>query len=101
MKFIVGTKYVYYKIKNNDKGTYYYGIIDIELNKVLYNLEQEEEIKEFIPILNSGEMLAITSNSAYKICIVKSSDTCLTPCSNLVLDPELNKCQDSGVILEK
>ena len=96
MKFIVGTKYVYYKIKNNDKGTYYYGIIDIELNKVLYNLEQEEEIKEFIPILNSGEMLAITSNSAYKICIVKSSDTCLTPCSNLVLDPELNKCQDSG-----
>ena len=100
MKFIVGTKYVYYKIKNINKLTYYYGLIDTERNLVLYNFEREEEFKSFIPYLKNGEMLAITSTSAYKICIIKSNNSCLTPCSNLLLDPDSNKCQ-TGCDTEK
>ena len=48
-------------------------------------------------------MLAITSTSAYKVCIIKSGDSCSDSCSsgNLILDPSGNKCQngcDSGKI---
>ena len=56
--------YVYYKLKN-DKGKYYYGIIDATKNKVVFNTD--EEILKFIPYLDYA-MLAITKNSAYKIC---------------------------------
>ena len=92
MKFITGTKYAYYKIYNSNKNKYYYGLIDIKTNKVLYNFE--EEITSFLPV-SSSEMLAITKTSAYKVCIIKSGDSCSESCSdgnNLILDPEGNKC---------
>ena len=38
-------------------------------------------------------MLALTQTSAYKICINKSGDSCSSPCSNLVLENDGNKCQ--------
>ena len=49
------------------------------------------------------EMLIITSTSAYKICVVKTDGSCTDTCSSsdLILDPEGNKCQsgcDSGKI---
>ena len=103
MKFISGTKYAYYKIYNSDKDKMYYGLIDITTNKVLYNFH--EGITSFIPKSTSEvkEILAITETSAYKVCIIKSGDSCLESCSsgNLILDPEGNKCQsdcDNGKI---
>ena len=106
MNFISGTKYVYYKIYNKNQDKYFYGLIDVELNKVLYNFQ--EEITTFIPYIkngdhNTGEMLAITKDSAYKICIIKSGDSCLSSCTgtNFIRDPDGNKCQencDSGKI---
>ena len=100
MKFIRGTKYVYYKIYNKDKNNHYYGLIDIELNQVLYNFD--EEITTFIPYITKddrgkyGEMLAITPTSAYKICIVKpeSGNICNNFCTNFKRDPEGNICSD-------
>ena len=105
MKFIKGTKYVYYRIKNTNKNnTYYYGLIDVKLNKVLYNLEYDSESK-FSPVIKkgvmNGEMLFVTQTSINKICIVKDSNDCLSSCSTIALDPEGNKCQnlcDNGKI---
>ena len=97
MKFIKGTKYAYYIIKNNDRNISYYGLVDIKNNKVLYNLEQETEMKSFVPISNNGEMLAVTSTSIFIICAIKNGESCDTSCSdsNIALDPEGNKCQSS------
>ena len=93
MKFISGTKYAYYKINNKNKNKIYYGLVDIQKNQVLYNLE--DEITTFIPVSNS-EMLAITENSAYKVCIIKSGSSCSETCSSnsLILDTEGNKCKN-------
>jgi len=101
MKFIPGTKYSYYKILNTDTNKNYYGLIDIKLNKVLYNIEGV--FKEFIPHpqYSEYEMLAITETKAYKLCIVKNGNSCLEPCDNLALATDGNKCQtgcDSGKI---
>ena len=69
IRFIPGTIFVYYKLSNIDKGTTYYGFIDIKLNKVIYNIEAEATMK-FIPISETGEMLAMTSNKLYKVCVL-------------------------------
>ena len=100
MKFISGTHYAYYILHNINKNKYYYGIVDIELNKVLYNIE--ENFTTFIPIQNN-EMLAISDSSAYKLCIINVGDSCDGTCSSeyIALDPSGNKCQtdcDSGKI---
>ena len=80
LNFIRNTKYLYYKIINNDENITYHGIIDIESNKVIFNTDKE--IIEFKPYSNNS-MLAITNESAYKICIIKGDDnTCLNECSN-------------------
>ena len=97
MKLIPETKYIYYKIYNQDKAKNYYGFIDIVTNKVLYNIEGN--FTTFIPI-STNEMLAVNETSAYKICIIKSNDNgniyCSESCSNnnLILDPTGNKCQN-------
>ena len=105
MQLISGTKYAYYKIFNKDKYTYYYGLIDLTQGKILYNFDKE--ITSFIPDLHSGtfQMLALTSTTAYKVCIIKSGDSCIEACSgsgnNLILDSKGNKCQsgcDSGKV---
>ena len=41
IKFIPETRYAYYKIYNQDKEITYYGLIDIKLNKVIYNFESD------------------------------------------------------------
>ena len=70
---------------------------------MLYNIESDEDVT-FITDSN-GQMLALTSNSLYKICVVKVnnnfSDAYSTSCPNVILDQEGNKCQaqcDEGKI---
>lgn len=80
INFIRNTKYLYYKIINNDENITYHGIIDIESNKVIFNTDKE--IIDFKPYSNNS-MLAITNESAYKICIIKGDNNeCLNECSN-------------------
>ena len=95
MKLISGTKYLYYILESKNTRKNFYGLIDIKLNKVVYNFN--EEITTFIPYIYQGNkdyMLAITSNSAYKLCIVKSGESCLDSCTMLSRDPDGNKCQN-------
>ena len=78
MKFIYENKYVYYNIKNNNKDISYHGIIDVSLNKVIFNTDKE--IIDFKPFSYSS-MLAITKDSAYQICILKNGDNCVDECN--------------------
>ena len=98
MKFIPGTTDVYYKMYNKDKNTTYYGLMDLKENKVIYNVESDEEVT-FVPDTN-GNMIAITSTTVYTVCKVKSTDgaSCLdtSNCAYLILDPEGNKCKDTN-----
>ena len=95
LNFIRNTKYIFYKLRNNKNNEIYHGIIDIQLNKVIFNTN--ETILEFKPYSNIS-MLAITENSAYKICALKNElgDDCIESCSgneNIILDSEnSNKC---------
>ena len=99
VNLIRNTQYAYYEIYNIDKDITYHGLLDIQQNKILYNLD--EEITTFIPYLesdvSSSVMLAITKDSAYKICIMKNSNTCSDSCTsnNLLLDADGNKCQNN------
>ena len=68
IKFINNYKYAYYKIKNMSNEKYYYGIIDIKKNIVVFNTE--EEILTYVPYSDIS-MLAIISSSAYEICVIK------------------------------
>ena len=79
IKLIRNTKYAYYEIYNIEKEKTYHGIIDIVLNSVIFNTD--EKINVFKPYiynnLESNSMLAITDNSAYRICVLVDSDECL------------------------
>ena len=80
MNFIPYTKYVYYEIYNNIKKITYHGIIDIKLNKVIFNTD--EEIKKFMPI-SKNSMLAFTRDSVYEICAIYDGNYhCLETCNN-------------------
>ena len=91
MNFILNNKFVYYKIKDSNNKTYY-GVLDITLNKVVFNTD--ETLIEFIP--NSKKsMLAITSSTAYEICLYKDSQgNCVEKCdnNNYILDSDGNIC---------
>ena len=95
LNFTRNTKYVFYELYNNKSNEIYHGIIDIQLNKVIFNTN--ETILEFKPYSNIS-MLAITEKSAYKICALKnnSGEDCIESCSsneNIILDSEnSNKC---------
>ena len=83
LKFIFGKSYAYYKLKY-DKGKYYYGILDTALNKIIFNTN--EELLRFIPYEDNA-MLAITKDSAYKICAYRYENDCVY-CGNqnIILD---------------
>ena len=95
INFIPGTQYAYYEINDLNTKKTYHGFMDIKQNKVLFNTD--ENITTFVPYSNT-EMLAITPNSAYKICIIKDSNSCLETCSsgNLIFDINGNKCETSS-----
>ena len=91
--FIKTTKYVYYKIKDLVTEEIYYGILDIGWNRIVFNTK--ESIVTFTPYSDIS-MLAITSETAYEICTLKSDGSCASSCNNenegLILDIEKNKC---------
>lgn len=91
--FIRNTKYVYYEIESNK--IIYHGIIDIKLNKIIFNTNVV--INYYNPI-SKYSLLAITNSSAYKICINSiyngdCKDEC-PPNQTLVIDSENgNHCE--------
>ena len=90
MNFMLYNKFVYYKIKNKNKTKMYHGVLDIVVNKVVFNTDEEIEI--FIPY-SSKAMLAITPTTAYKICIYKENNECVEECENgYNLDLNGNTC---------
>ena len=100
MQFIPYTRFVYYEIFNENEKTTYHGIIDITLNKVVFNTNVK--INKFIPY-SDNSMLAITDKSAYKICIMKNANNnnCIDPlsCGNgyypVYNAGELNQCKSN------
>ena len=98
IKFIYGNKYVYYKIhKNNDNNISYYGIIDVILNRIVFNTDKD--IKEFKPYSNNS-FLAIINDKAYKICIIRGEGyNCTESCTDnqYIYDSTgYNKCGGEG-----
>ena len=98
IKFMYNYKYAYYKIKNLATGKYYYGIIDTKKNTVVFNTDKE--IITYIPYTDIS-MLAITSDTAYEICVIKrdgnctDSNQCTETNKNYIVDLEGNKCADA------
>ena len=101
VKLIRNTKYAFYEINNKDKICH--GIIDVKLNKILFN--SDENIKDFKPYSNNS-LLVVTDKSAYKLCVFalnEKRDDCIDQCpegQSLILDPinnnhcgEGNKCE--------
>ena len=74
LKFIKNHRYAYYIIKNKNNLKKYYGIIDIELNAVVFNTD--EQFSTFIPYTKHS-MLAISSTTAYEICVIKKNGVCI------------------------
>ena len=76
----------------------YYGIIDTKKNKVVFNTD--EEILTYVPY-SDFSMLAITSNTAYEICIIKKDGICIDssdcPYNNYILDINENRCSLYGI----
>ena len=102
MNFLLYNKYIYYIIYNNQTNITYHGIFDVTLNKIMFNTN--EDIDVFIPYSNNS-MLAITKQTAYRICPIQDSNgECIEDClsGNLILDVDGNKCGtscDSGKYL--
>ena len=98
IKYINNYKYAYYKINNLDTGSTYYGIIDTKKNIVVFNTE--EEILTYEPY-STISMLAITSTTAYEICVIKQNGVCIDSygCTetsyNYIVDLEGNYCASS------
>jgi len=103
MNFIPYSKYVYYEIYNNIKKITYHGIIDIILNKVIFNTD--EEIIKFIP-KSKYSMLALTKDSAYEICAIYDGshnclDACMNPISRIIYDTQKpNLCYETELKCE-
>ena len=101
MNFLSNNKYVYYTIYNKITQKTYHGILDVKLNKIMFNTD--EEIDVFIPY-STNSMLAITKNTAYKICAINGDSDCVEDCSSgneLILDENGNKCGNKADYSEK
>ena len=99
MNFSLYNKYAFYKIYNKDKNITYTGVIDVTLNKVIFNTK--EQIQSFSAFFNNS-MLAIVNNKAYRICGIKNAagtdclDSCEATNPKTVLDLENgNTCSSS------
>lgn len=98
IKYIKNYKYAYYTIYDPTAGKTYHGIIDTKKNIVVFN--NAEEILTFVPYTTIS-MLAIRSNKAYEICVIKHDGACIDSwgCTstnyNYLLYLDGNKCQES------
>ena len=80
INFLLYTNYVYYSIYNKITGKTYHGVLDVKLNKVIFNTD--EDIDVFIPY-STYSMLAITKETAYEVCIIKDNNgNCIDECSS-------------------
>ena len=94
IKFIYYTRFVYYNISvkniaNENTNKFYYGIIDVKLNKIIFNTD--EQLLEFKPY-NMSSMLAITSENAYRICPIAKDQSGWLECED--------ECSNSGLIVD-
>ena len=91
LNFLLYNKFLNYKMKDKSNSKIYRGIFDIELNKIIFNTD--EEITTFIPYSELA-VLAITKNTAYKICLYTDNNNCVETCSSnkYLLDISGNKC---------
>ena len=71
INFLLYTNYAYYTIYDTVTQKTYHGILDVKLNKIVFNTD--EDIDVFIPYSNYS-MLAITKETAYEICIIKDTN---------------------------
>ena len=98
LKSIRNTTFIYYEIdynKTNNETEKYYGIIDIKLNKIIFNTN--EKLIKFKP-LKPYSMLAYTKTQAYEICAIKENNKYVDSCSSgeLLLDTEKgNYCSNT------
>ena len=108
MENIYNYRYVYYTIKDKVTNIIYHGLLDIILNKIVFNTDDEVDLfipyitfitteKEGVGYEHSNSMLMITKNSAYRVCAIKNGDDCSDECPSdkkLILDEDGNKCVD-------
>ena len=96
LDMIRNTRFVYYEILyNKSENITYRGIIDIELNHIIFNTN--EKIKKYKP-LTSNSMFVLTDSKAYQVCYIKDNNICIDRCPSgkkLVLSTEGNYCSDS------
>ena len=99
IKFVNHYKYAYYKIYNPTEDKTYRGIIDTRSGLVVFNTD--EDIITYVPYSDIS-MLAITSDYAYEICVIKRDGSCIDSyygCSDtnyqFILDLQGNKCSSS------
>ena len=102
IRVIYETQFVYYNITNINKNKFYYGIIDIKLNKIIFNTD--EDLIEFKPF-SSTAMYAKTKNVAYKICQYSDGSFCHDKCWKdppFIDSTNYNKCEGecSSLFLE-
>ena len=80
LKMIPNTKYAYYKIFNENKKKTNFGMIDITLNKIIFNTDLE--LKYFKPFSNNS-MLAYVGQKFFMICAIKGeNNSCIDECEN-------------------
>ena len=101
MEMIRDSKYAYYEIQDNENSNNIYrGIVDIELNKVIFNTN--ENIKTFQPLGNYSMLVITDDNSAYQLCAIKANNKCIESCpvnTKLIIDNENgNYCKCDGYI---
>ena len=99
LDMIRNTRFVYYEVLYNEtKKEIYRGIIDLKINKIIFNTN--ENLINFKPLTNYS-MLAFTNENAYEICAIKDRENgkCIDECSSgqILLDTENgNYCGDSS-----
>ena len=99
IKFIRNTKYVYYNIITKSNNKNYIGVIDIQYNRVIYNVENI--FKEIKPYSNKGLFL-VTDTTIYRECFSgkDKNNNCYLQCPSgqvLVLDPiNSNYCAEKN-----
>ena len=108
MENIYNYRYVYYTILDKVTNITYHGLLDIILNKIVFNTDDEVDLfipyitfvtteKEGVGYEHSNSMLMITKNSAYRVCAIKNGDDCSEECPSdkkIILDEDGNKCVD-------
>lgn len=77
LNMIRNSRFVIYEILDEIKNIKYRGIIDIELNQIIFNTN--ESFNKFQPLMNYS-IFALTDIKAYEICLIKDSGKCVERC---------------------